>query len=269
MKNYIFVLPLLLVLSIVKTVNGKGLHFQGAHSHNDYHQPHPLTDALNNGMISIEADVFLQNGQLLVGHEKSELAANRTLESLYLNPLWKRINQTQARFSPIILMIDIKDNGGSSYEALKKILVPYRKMLTRFHHNKIEKRAVTIILSGDRPVEQMRIESDRFAFIDGRISDLSHQESPLLFPLISDDWNRYFSWKGKGTISPGEYKKLKQLVNDCHLQGKMIRFWGMPFESEQSVPFWNLFRKAGVDLIGCDCPSCYKNYLEKSHRNDN
>ena len=39
-----------------------------AHAHNDYYHKRPLLDALSHGFCSVEADVFLKNGNLLGGH---------------------------------------------------------------------------------------------------------------------------------------------------------------------------------------------------------
>src|SRR5690349_20625285 len=36
------------------------------HAHNDYEHPHPLFDALAQGFCSVEADIHLVNGHLLV-----------------------------------------------------------------------------------------------------------------------------------------------------------------------------------------------------------
>ena len=58
-----------------------------AHAHNDYEHPRPLLDALDHGFTSVEADVFLVDGQLLVAHDPADLDPARTLESLYLDPL--------------------------------------------------------------------------------------------------------------------------------------------------------------------------------------
>jgi len=44
-----------------------------AHSHNDYAHTRPLLDALDQGFCSVEADIYLENGQLLVGHDKKDL----------------------------------------------------------------------------------------------------------------------------------------------------------------------------------------------------
>jgi hypothetical protein len=60
-------------------------------AHNDYHQCRPVYDALDSGFTSIEADVWLMDGRLLVGHDRSEATAGRSLERLYLSPLEGRV----------------------------------------------------------------------------------------------------------------------------------------------------------------------------------
>src|SRR5882672_7559979 len=58
-----------------------------AHAHNDYEHTRPLLDALERGFCSVEADVWLVNGQLLVAHDLKDGKAERTLRALYLDPL--------------------------------------------------------------------------------------------------------------------------------------------------------------------------------------
>ena len=64
-----------------------------AHSHNDYEKPVPFREAYDQQFGSIEADIFLQDGKLIVAHQEDQLAAGRTLESLYLDPLAKCIEK--------------------------------------------------------------------------------------------------------------------------------------------------------------------------------
>jgi hypothetical protein len=52
----------------------------------------PLYDAFRHGVPSIEADIWLVDGQLLVGHARSDLHPSKTLASLYLDPLLVLIN---------------------------------------------------------------------------------------------------------------------------------------------------------------------------------
>ena len=54
------------------------------HSHNDYEQTVPFWYALGAGASSIEADVFFENNELLVAHDKNEISKERTFENLYL-----------------------------------------------------------------------------------------------------------------------------------------------------------------------------------------
>src|SRR3990172_9175630 len=71
-----------------------------AHAHNDYWHERPLFDALDHGFTSVEADVFLRDGNLLVGHELAELKPESTLESLYLDPLARRVRENGGRVYP-------------------------------------------------------------------------------------------------------------------------------------------------------------------------
>jgi hypothetical protein len=57
------------------------------HAHNDYEHERPLHEALELGFCSVEADVHLVAGSLLVAHDLGDTDPERTLQSLYLGPL--------------------------------------------------------------------------------------------------------------------------------------------------------------------------------------
>jgi len=238
------------------------LQFRGGHSHNDYNQEQPFFNACDHGMVSIEADIFLRKGQLLAGHNAEDLTAGRTLKSLYLNPIRKRITENPKNFSPIILLVDIKDRGEATYQKLKETLKEYSGILSEYSKGRIIKRQVTIILSGDRPVKTLRTEKKRYAFIDGRMTKNDIHDTASLMPLISDDWNSFFNWQGKGNIPADEFEKLKSLVEQCHKNHKMIRLWGYPNNSKARQKYWQILKAAKVDLIGCDCPECLEKFLK-------
>ena len=61
------------------------------HSHNDYLRNVPFWEAFGAGCGSIEADVILSDGELMVAHESSSIIKKRTLRSLYLNPIMEGI----------------------------------------------------------------------------------------------------------------------------------------------------------------------------------
>src|ERR1700756_5050736 len=82
-------------------------------AHNDYKHKHPLFDALDNGFTNIEADVFLKDNKLVVGHFCPIFHYGRTLEKLYLKPLYNRVMENNGYVyanykQPVILMIDVK-----------------------------------------------------------------------------------------------------------------------------------------------------------------
>jgi hypothetical protein len=258
----------LIILFTMSEVFSQTLQFKGGHSHNDYYQNKPLFNAIDNGMVSIEADVFLQNGELLTGHTIQELKSSRSLVSLYLQPLSEMIVGS-GNFNPIVLMIDIKKDGEAVYRVLKEILKPYQHILTHYTNDSIEKRQVTIILSGARPIELIKNENDRYVFLDGRISDLENKELSHVFPLISDDWKSHFSWNGKGKMPEYEIIKLKNIVNECHNQNKMIRFWGTTNKNPYNENVWKALMEVNVDLIGSDCPHCLKLIMMKNKKYHN
>src|ERR1051326_8803322 len=82
------------------------------HAHNDYEHKRPLFDALEHGFCSVEADIYLVDGQLLVAHNRYQVKTNRTLQSLYLDPLRERIRKNGGRVyaggPECTLLIDLK-----------------------------------------------------------------------------------------------------------------------------------------------------------------
>lgn len=266
MSKYIIICCFFLFVSL--HVFSQELNFKGGHSHNDYHQNRPLFEALEHGMVSIEADVFLRGGQLLVGHSEDELRSDRTLENLYLEPLKKTIEKDKAAFRPIILLVDFKDRGNDTYLKLKQVLSKYKSILTEKKGHELLKREITVIISGDSPIGMLRTENPRIAFIDGRLNQDDIRDKADLIPLVSDDWGSYFQWNGAGDFPGADFQKLKRMVDDCHQHGKIVRFWGIPDEASISIKFWDILRRAGVDLLGCDCPACLEEYLhQKTKKN--
>ena len=249
------------VLLIVSLVTAVSAAFCGepavtplpqAHAHNDYLHERPLLDALDQGFCSVEADIFLVDGKLLVAHTQSELTPQRTLESLYLKPLAEKVRANGGRVyrndPQITLLIDIKNNGAETWAVLNNVLARYAEMLTRVEGNEVVEGAVTVIVSGDRPFEAIAETSPRYAGLDGRLSDLDSDAPPHFMPLISDHWSRHFKWKGKGSMPEEERQKLRELVRQVHQAQRRLRFWATP----DVEPMWRELHVAGVDLINTD-----------------
>src|SRR5438093_2886104 len=125
-----------------------------AHAHNDYEHARPLFDALDHGFCSIEPDIYLVDGQLLVAHDRRDVKPERTLQALYLDPLLERVRQNGGRVyrdgPSITLLIDVKSDAEKTYSLLRDVLLEYAPMLSKFYPDKTETNAVTVIISGNR-----------------------------------------------------------------------------------------------------------------------
>ena len=237
-----------------------------AHAHNDYLHKRPLVDALEHGFCSVEADIHLVNGQLLVAHDPEQVHAERTLEKLYLAPLKERVGknggQVHAAPSDFFLLVDLKTAAEPTYAALSKQLKAYESILTEFRKHRVQKKAVTVIISGNRPIGVMSNETLRLAALDGRLSDVSANPSRRLFPWVSDNWTRHFQWRGEGPLSIEEREKLREIVRQVHEQGRKLRFWATP----DTPTAWRELRAARVDFINTDDLEGLSRFLAGSSR---
>jgi hypothetical protein len=121
-----------------------------AHAHNDYYHPRPLLDALERGFNSVEADVHLVDGELLVAHHRDSVAAGRTLERLYLEPLRARVRANGGRVhpgrAPLLLLIDIKSDSLATWAALQAVLGRYAELLTTVVGDSVAEGAVLAVV---------------------------------------------------------------------------------------------------------------------------
>ena len=135
-----------------------------AHSHNDYLHQRPLHDALEQGFCSVEADIWLVDGQLLVAHDRKDVRPGRTLQALYLDPLAERVKKNGGKVFPggpdFTLLVDVKSDATNTYQALRLALQQYASMLTGFHPERTESNAVTVIISGNRARALMATRSE-------------------------------------------------------------------------------------------------------------
>jgi hypothetical protein len=218
------------------------------HAHNDYWHAWPLFEALNHGFVSVEADVHLLQGELRVGHSPEEAIGDRTLKKLYLDPLKERAAAKDA--APVMLVIDIKSESKATYAALKELLANYREILTSYHDNQVEARAVTVILTGGFPRATIEAEKTRWVALDGGLEDLDATPSPSadLVPRVQANWRDHFKWRGQGDMPERERAKLKAMTAEAHAQHRQIRFWNLP----DRLSVWRELLADGVDLINTD-----------------
>lgn len=240
----------------------KTVPLERAHAHNDYEHDRPLYDALESGFKSVEADVWLIDGELVVSHDDPRLPTTAqpkgTLESLYLKPLRQRVRENGGNVYEgdrdyFTLLVDIKSEAEPTYRALHRELKKHQRMLTTFKRDGVEDGAVTAIVSGNRPRETMEGQRTRYAAYDGRIPDDLGNSPQAFVPLVSQNWTRLFTWQGVGPMPEAEREKLREIVTTAHANGQRVRFWATPEVPDAArEAVWRELVAAEVDYINTD-----------------
>lgn len=236
-----------------------------AHAHNDYERDRPLLEALERGIGSVEVDIHLVDGALLVAHDLDEVKDGQTLERLYLDPLRAHIRANEGKVyeqpGTLVLLIDVKSEAEVTYKALRNVLSSYNDILTRFEGDTIEEGPVMAIISGNRARDMMLKESVRWAAYDGRLEDLGQSPAPSVafMPLISSNWMHVARWYGYGTFSEASKKKLTELVTKTHKEGRKLRFWA----TSDNHRVWDVLYEAGVDYLNADDLASVQTFLQK------
>ena len=241
------------------------------HSHNDYLRQTPLWEALSLGFISIEVDIYLVDGALLVRHDEDDLEADRTLQALYLDPLRDHVlardGWVYSNGHSFHLFIDIKSDAAPTYDALRPVLARFSEVLTTYSEARAQTRAISVTVSGNRPRGRMMSESVRFAGYDGRIEDVEDSATRVpanFISLISDDWEDHFRWRGLGRLSERDSRRLTQTVEQAHRAGYRLRFWNIPSPDSRPVEeVWSHLLDAGVDLLSVDDVKAYADFVAK------
>jgi hypothetical protein len=161
------------------------------HSHNDYWRRVPLFSALRAGCTGVEADVWLFDEELYVGHNTASLTRNRTFQSLYINPLVELLeNQNpQTDFyngtshgvfdtdpgKPLTLLVDVKTGGAETWPWVLAQLEPLRKRgwLTFVENNTFHERPITVVGTGNTPFDVLtQNHTYRDAFFDAPLDQM-------------------------------------------------------------------------------------------------
>ncbi len=224
------------------------------HSHNDYIRTAPFWEAYANGLESIETDVILLNGELYVAHETETIAPERTLKSLYLDPIQVAYELKINNRKPFQLLIDIKTEAYSTLEKIQEAVAPYSQLYTS---SAGEPPLVTFVISGNRPkASDYTNYPDHILFDYQSITEIDDLPMEKI-ALISLSFGRFSDWNGKGRLIDSHQERLEEAIGIAHSLGKPFRFWATP----DSKTSWKALSELGVDYINTDMPYAAKSYL--------
>ena len=215
------------------------------HSHNDYEQPTPFWMAYQEQFGSIEADIFLVDGRLLIAHDRKELQQGRTLEDYYVKPLAAQIEKNHGHpyadtSRRLQMLIDVKADSTAVLAALVTLLEKYP--------NLTQTPSLTWVISGNRPPQSLYTSYPSFISFDGILGN--HYSSGALsrITMMSDDLHRYTHWNGLDTIPAADKKTILAAIawsHDLHLP---VRFWDAP----DFPNAWDQLMQLRVDFINTD-----------------
>ncbi|KAF4879918.1 Altered inheritance of mitochondria protein 6-like protein [Colletotrichum siamense] len=258
------------------------------HSHNDYWRPVPLFSALSVGCIGIEADVWLRNDDLFVGHDKPSLSQTRTLESLYLDPLGEILdaqnrevteeNKTRRGVfslqdnAQIILLIDVKTDAKETWPVVLRQLEPLRlKQYLTSHYSSVSSDAqkhlrAPLIVVGTGNLDMSNLVANHSdtttthheyhdTFLDAPLNDL-----PITKTKYNDTNSVYASASFKQAIgsvrlgfSRTQRDKLRGQVQTAKSLGLQPRYWDIPdWPLKYRDYIWTELRAEGVELLSVD-----------------
>jgi hypothetical protein len=141
--------------------------------------------------MGVEADVWLFDDDLYVGHNTASLTRNRTFTSLYIDPLVKILKDQnpQTEFYngtnhgvfdedpdvSLTLLVDVKTSGAETWPWVLKQLEPLRSRgwLTYVENGEVHKRPITVVGTGNTPFDVLTQNTTyRDAFFDAPLDTM-------------------------------------------------------------------------------------------------
>jgi len=220
-----------------------------AHSHNDYEQSTPFFLAYNSHFGSIEADIWDVDGDLFVAHNRSDIKPDRSLDALYILPIVKLFRKNGGKAwndnpSTFQLLIDVK----TSFEPILSLLVEKLKKYPDVFDSNVNKNAIRIVITGNRPEPKDFSKYPLFIYYDGNLKQKYNDQERKRLALYSENLKDFTSWNGQGVIPEQEELKLKQIIDSVHSLTKKIRFWNAP----DAANAWKTYMNLGIDFINTD-----------------
>jgi len=239
------ILLLLLLGWMANTLKSQTYTTAQAHSHNDYEQAKPFYLAYTEKYGSIEADIHLVSGLLLVGHDQKDLQPEKTLSALYLDPLNKQHPVTR----PLQLLIDIKTEARPTLDTLLSVLKRYPLL--------IQNSRIKIVVSGNRPPEEAYTAYPAYVWFDGRLGREYSPQALSKIALLSESIQKYTGLQQGYPAEKRVDSLVRAVITSAHAAGKPVRFWATPDTPEA----WKQLIDWRVDYINTDHIVALRDFL--------
>jgi hypothetical protein len=235
----------------------------------------PVYSALSVGCTSIEADVWLINNTLYVGHETSALTTTRTFNSLYIQPLLDILQRENPKTAfvtnptkngvfdtssdqTLALFVDLKTDGPTTWPAVISELEPLRSAgyLTTFDGTGVTVGPITVIGTGNTPLNLVQPVQQRDYFYDAHLHLLSTTESNItaaVSPVASTQFSAQIDAINGTTFNATQMDILSSQIAVAKEKGILARYWdtpAWPIRTRNAV--WETLLEQGVGLLNAD-----------------
>lgn len=261
------------------------------HSHNDYLRPRTLISALMAGCTGIEADVWLtEDGQdLLVGHDRAALEPQKTLRTMYLDPLLGILDlrnpgmleghdareQAAGVFksrsqTPVVLMIDVKENATATWNIVLEQIEPFRRngYLRRYENGTVWPGPLVVVGSGQLQLDTLIASRSRDVpyygyhdtFLDAPLGDLS-EDSAVRWTETYNTSNSYYAsvsfevamGSARTGFSEKQLRNLRTQIQITQSSGLHSRYWDTPqWPVNYRDYVWDTLTREGVGMLNVD-----------------
>ncbi|PSN71912.1 hypothetical protein BS50DRAFT_597407 [Corynespora cassiicola Philippines] len=242
-------------------------------SHNDYTRTVPLYEALAAGCVSIEVDVWLHGDELLVGHTWDSTKRERTLNSLYLEPLINIfVNRNVSLASEetnrigvfdadpavsVILLVDFKSDGQRTWPALLRHLQPLRKgdWITYYDGQKLRRGPLTVVGTGNTPFELVQQnDSDRFVFMDaplGQLPAAEYNSSNSVY--ASMQFKKAVGGIAINGMTSSQEVTTRRQMREATAKGLISRYWDIPsWPPTLKHSIYTSLAQSAMDMLNVD-----------------
>ncbi|KAK4504657.1 hypothetical protein PRZ48_002618 [Zasmidium cellare] len=242
------------------------------HSHNDYWRRIPFYDAIHWGCTGVEADVWLFDEELYVGHNTASLTKNRTFRNLYVNPILEMLakmnpeteftnaSNTHGVFDTdpnqsLILLVDFKTSGAETYKYVHNQLSALREKdyLTYHDGTDLHQRPVTVVGTGNCPFDLITASKHRDIFFDAPLSQMGISTSK------STRRNQHNSAQGSsGTDSTSTFDSTNSYYASVSFTSSIGFVWRGQLSSKQLTTIRSQIKGAherGLKVRYWDTPS--------------
>ena len=194
-----------------------------------------------------------------------------TLQSMYIDPISDILSHQNEQPSDtprgvfdtdpsqsLVLMIDMKTDGSSTFEAVQSALEPLRSKgwLTYFNGTAIIPGPLIIVGSGNTPFDVLKSnDTYRDIFFDAPLNKLSDEDADQ----YTTENSYYASADFQDAVAelwlgiPGQVKTVHDQVAAANDKGLKARYWDTPtWATFQRNNVWNTLEKEGVGMLSVD-----------------